>query len=124
MKTTFTRVVTEDKLILQGLLYEPDQKTDKIILHVHGMAGNFYENKFLDVMAKTFTDNGWALLVPNTRGHDFISDFPVAGEKEEYKRIGNFREKFEECVLDIKAWLDFASTENYRDVVLQGHSLG
>lgn len=124
MKTTFIRVTTEDKLILQGLLYEPDQKTNKVILHIHGMAGNFYENRFLDAMAKTFTDNAWAFLVPNTRGHDFIADFPVAGDKEEYKRIGNFREKFEECVFDVKAWLDFADLQGFKEIVLQGHSLG
>src|SRR3989344_860743 len=108
MKTEFLRTTTEDKLILQGIIYSPDQPTNKEILHIHGMAGNFYENRFLDAMAKTLTDNGWAFLAPNTRGHDFIADFPVEGDKEEFKRVGNVFEKFEECVLDIKCWMDFA----------------
>lgn len=124
MKIKFIRATTEDKLILQGLLYEPDKKTDKVILHIHGMSGNFYENRFLDAMAKTFTDNGFAFLTPNTRGHDFIADFPIAGGKEKYKRIGNVFEKFEECIFDIKTWMNFAQEQKFSNVVLQGHSLG
>lgn len=123
MKTKFIRTVTEDKLILQGLMYEPEKKTNKVILHIHGMAGNFYENRFLDAMAKIFIDNNFAFLCVNTRGHDYIADFPIEGSKDKYKRIGNVFEKFEECVLDIKCWMDF--TEKYfSHIVLQGHSLG
>lgn len=124
MNTKFIRAVTEDKLILQGLLFEPDQPTEKIVLHIHGMAGNFYENKFLDFMAETFTQNGWAFLTVNTRGHDMIADFPVAGDKEEYKRIGNAFEDFTECILDIKTWMDFTEQQGFSNIVLQGHSLG
>lgn len=109
---------------MQGILYEPDQKTDKIIIHVHGMAGNFYENRFLDYMAKTNTDNGWAFLAFNNRGHDFIADFPTEGDEEKYKRGGNFREKFEECLLDIKPWVDLAEEKGFEEIILQGHSLG
>lgn len=124
MRIKFIRVTTEDKLILQGLLYEPEKETNKVILHIHGMAGNFYENRFLDAMANIFTNNGWAFLSVNTRGHDFIADFPVQGEKEKFKRIGNVFEKFEECVLDIKRWIDFIEKQRFSYVVLQGHSLG
>lgn len=123
MKTKFLRVTTEDKLILQGLLYEPDKKTDNVILHIHGMAGNFYENRFLDAMAKVFTDNNFAFLSPNTRGHDYIADFPIEGTEDKYRRIGNTFEKFEESVLDIKCWMNFAE-KHFSHVILQGHSLG
>ncbi len=124
MKTTFVRHETEDNLVLHGLLYEPDTKSDKVILHIHGMGGNFYENNFLDFMSKTFTDQGFAFLTINTRGHDLISDFVIKSEKEEYKRIGNFREKFEDCILDIRCWLDFLEKKAFKNIVLQGHSLG
>lgn len=124
MNTTFLRETTDDKLILQGLLHEPEKPTKNLILHIHGMSGNFYENRFLDAMASTFTDNNWAFLAPNTRGHDFIADLPVAGSKEKFRRIGNIFEKFEECVLDIKCWLDYAEKKGFTNIVLQGHSLG
>jgi pimeloyl-ACP methyl ester carboxylesterase len=124
MKTTFLRQTTDDKLILQGLLHEPDASTKNLILHIHGMSGNFYENRFLDSMASTFTDNAWAFLTPNTRGHDFIAELPIAGSGEEFRRVGNTFEKFEECVFDIKCWMDFAEQKGYTNIILQGHSLG
>lgn len=124
MKTTFLRQTTDDKLILQGLLYVPEKPTKNLILHIHGMSGNFYENRFLDPMASTFTENGWAFLTPNTRGHDFIADLPISGTEEKFRRVGNIFETFEECVLDVKCWMDFAEKKGYTNIILQGHSLG
>ncbi|TAN57334.1 hypothetical protein EPN15_04780 [Patescibacteria group bacterium] len=88
MKTTLVRTYTSDKLQLDGLIFEPDKKSRIVVLHIHGMAGNFYENYFLDQMAKQFTAAGYAFLPGNTRGHDFIADFKIAGPKEKYKRAG------------------------------------
>lgn len=124
MKTKFLRATTKDDLILQGLLYEPESTTNKIVVHIHGMGGNFYENRFLDSMANVYTKNGWAFLPFNTRGHDLIADFPVAGNKEKFKRIGNSREKFAESIYDVGAWLDLVSELGFKEIVLQGHSLG
>jgi alpha-beta hydrolase superfamily lysophospholipase len=120
----FIRASTEDNLLLQGLLHHASEDTDKIVVHIHGMAGNFYENRFIDAMADTFTSNGWAFLCPNTRGHDLIADIPIVGVEERYKRVGNSSEVFQECVFDIKAWLDVAESMGYKNIVLQGHSLG
>jgi pimeloyl-ACP methyl ester carboxylesterase len=123
MKTRFLRFPADDGLLLQGLAYEPDTKTDKVILHIHGMAGNFYENRFLDSMARIFKDNGWAFFCPNTRGHDYIADFPIV-DGDKYRRIGNAYETFEESVHDIKGAIDLLEKEGFTTIVLQGHSLG
>lgn len=124
MKTTFLKVATDDNLVLHGLFYEPETDSKGAILYIHGMAGNFYESKFLDVMAKVLTDAGWSFLTVNTRGHDFISEILVDGKKEGYKRIGNSYEMFEECVLDIKAWIDWLAERGVENIILEGHSLG
>ena len=124
MKTKFVRVITEDKLILSGNLYSPDLPSKKVILHIHGMGGSFYENRFLDFMANEFTAKGYSFLCVNNRGAGYFSDFPMAGEKESYKHIGNAYEKFEECVYDIRAGIDFLEEEGYTEIILQGHSLG
>lgn len=108
MKLTLIRSKTSDRVNLDGMLYEPKVKALGTILHIHGMAGNFYENKFLDAMAEQYTAAGYAFATVNTRGHD----------------MGNMHEKFSECVYDIEAWLDYLEQLNYRQVVLQGHSLG
>lgn len=124
MSTEFIRITTEDRLILQGLIYKPAEFSKKAYLHIHGMAGNFYENRFLDVMAKGITNAGYAFLSINTRGHDIIADFPIAGSEEKYKRIGDAYEKFEECLLDIKPAIDYLQKNGYGEIVLCGHSLG
>lgn len=124
MKTTFCRTKTVDNFRLDGLLFEPDQKSSTGILHIHGMAGNFYENIFLDAMAEEYTKAGYAFLTVNTSGHDFIADLAVMGEKEQHKRAGQIFEKFEDCVSDIDAWLKFFQSKGYDKLILQGHSLG
>lgn len=124
MKTEFIRFTTEDQLILQGIIYRPETPSTKAFLHVHGMGGNFYENRFIDVMADNLTKAGYAFLSINTRGHDIIADFPISGSEEKYKRIGSAYEKFEDCLLDIKAAIDYLEQNRYQEVTLCGHSLG
>lgn len=124
MKTTFCRTKTDDNLRLDGLLFEPDQKSSIGVLHIHGMAGNFYENIFLDSMAEEYTKAGYAFLTVNTSGHDSIADLAIIGEKEQHKRVGQIFEKFEDCVSDIDAWLKFFKSKGYDKLILQGHSLG
>src|SRR3989344_2326231 len=90
MKTSFQRMVTQDGLELVGLLYEPEQSTSKILVHVHGMAGNFYENKFLDAIAETLTKNNIAFLTFNNRGCELMKDLTkIVDGKRTIVRIGN-----------------------------------
>jgi predicted alpha/beta-fold hydrolase len=124
MNAQFIRFTTEDALILQGIIYQPSHETKKVYLHIHGMGGNFYENRFIDVMVDRIAGIGYAFASVNTRGHDTISDFPIKRDKEEYKRIGNAFEVFEECVLDIRAAINHLETLGYQEIVLCGHSLG
>lgn len=124
MNAEFIRFTTEDKLILQGIVYRPDSPTEKAYLHIHGMAGNFYENRFLDAMAKELTNIGCVFISINTRGHDYIADFPIAGSEEKSKKIGDAYEVFEECLLDIKPAIDYLQEYGYKEIILCGHSLG
>lgn len=126
MKTTFNRIYTPDGLELHGLLYEPDQATKSVLVHVHGMGGNFYENKFLDFVAKKLTDDGFAFCVFNNRGCEFLKDTYriVDGKEPEMVRIGTTYEKFEDSLLDVKAFIDFVEERGFSDIHLSGHSLG
>jgi dienelactone hydrolase len=125
MKTSLHRIVTSDALELVGLLYEPDEKTARILVHVHGMAGNFYENKFIDAVAKTLTSNGTALFVFNNRGCELVKDLTKLVETERtIVKIGNAYEKFEDSLIDIKSAIDFVSSIGFSTMHLSGHSLG
>lgn len=75
-------------------------------------------------MTKQYTRAGYAFCAGNNRGHDLIADFKVAASREKYKRIGVTRERFEDCVHDIKGWLQFLKRRGYQKIALQGHSLG
>ncbi len=125
MKTTFQRIITKDNIELAGLLYEPDEGSNKVLVHVHGMAGNFYENKFLDFLAHTLTANGIAFFVFNNRGCEYIKDmFRVVDGWRKVVRIGDTYEKFEDCILDIETAINFVEQKGFTEIHLSGHSLG
>ena len=74
MKQELVRINSIDGLEEVGILYSPSNGTDRIIIHVHGLNGNFYENRFLDTISKVYTDNNYALLTFNNRGKDYITE--------------------------------------------------
>lgn len=125
MRTSFQRIITKDGLELHGLLYEPDKKTANALIHVHGWVGNFYENKFLDYIARDVTSKGFAFLTFNNRGAGIINDFIRRKKsKVDYVRIGGSLEEFKDCIFDIEAAVDFLSRKGYEKIILEGHSLG
>jgi pimeloyl-ACP methyl ester carboxylesterase len=97
----------------------------KAILHVHGSCGNFYENMFLDNMARDYCNAGVTFLSMNTRGHDYIADLKI-GKDDEYTWMtaGGYYDIFDDSLLDIQAGMDFLTNLGYTEIILQGHSLG
>ncbi len=125
MKTSLKRITTKDNIELVGLLHEPDTGSDTVLVHVHGMAGNFYENKFLDNIAETLTNSGIAFFAFNNRGCESIKDLTATVDgKKKFVKVGNAYEKFEDCLLDIGAAIDAVSTWGFSKIHLSGHSLG
>jgi pimeloyl-ACP methyl ester carboxylesterase len=90
------------------------------------MAGNFYENRFIDRVATGVSGLGINFLTVNNRGRDYISDF--FWEKDDgttgYKQIGGIYEIFDESLLDIEAWVAFLAARGTEHIILQGHSHG
>ncbi len=127
MKCEFCRAMTPDGLELQGLLVGAESGAGTTsVIHVHGLAGNFYENRFIDNVAAAVAANGVNFLTVNTRGRDYLSDF-IYEETDgttEYKQIGGIHEIFEESVLDIQAWVEFLASRGTKTFILQGHSHG
>jgi pimeloyl-ACP methyl ester carboxylesterase len=126
MQGNIVRTFTSDNLNLRGVLCAAQSPTHRLVLHIHGSYGNFYENLFLDDVADAYAASGTALLSVNTRGHDYYADFKTRRPQGGYdsKRIGGILEKFSECLLDIRAWIDLAQEQGFTTVLLQGHSLG
>ena len=114
MKYPIVQVKTRDGLWLYGLYLYAD-KNDVIFINVHGTASNFYEEYFIEVFSDAFLKDGIALLSTNNRG---------AGVYDAYQKSGTAVEKFEDCLTDIDAWIEFAIGKGHRKIILSGHSLG
>lgn len=120
-KNKLLQISTSDGLYLHGY-YVPSENKNIGVLHIHGFEGNFYENKFVHVLADKMEQSGVGFLTVNTRGNGRDTDFNTVDGK--CKTIGARYELLEEAHLDITAWLNFLIDEGYKKIVLMGHSLG
>lgn len=109
MNGSIVRATTPDGVQLQGLLFKGDGKAqNSVVIHLHGIWGNFYANSFIDHFAEFYPHHGYSFMSVNLRGHD----------------EGAMTDRFENCQKDIPTWLDFARRSGYTNIILQGHSLG
>ncbi len=112
------KVTTEDGYSHHGLLFEPELETETIVIHFHGSAGNYYYNDFYPYLAQLSNGLDIAFLSTNSRGSDVYNvEFGT-------KYTGAAIEIFEECLLDIDAWIEFAISKGYKNIILEGHSFG
>ena len=120
------RVITQDGLELQGFLVHPEGGGDTAAVHVHGLDGNFYENRFIDHLARVYARHGIGFLTFNNRGHDYAADLlhEAADGRSEYRQLGGMYERLADCVPDIEAWTGFLRGRGFKRFVLQGHSHG
>ena len=124
MKGELVRAWTEDELQLQGLYCRPREVNAlPATLHIHGASSNFYRSQFLDPLADALTLRGYSFLSANTRGHDIINNV-YAKDPTASRRMGVAFEVFEDCLLDLRAWLDFLEAQGHEQAILLGHSFG
>lgn len=121
MKQELVRINSIDEIEQPGILYTPNENTNKIVIHVHGLNGNFYENRFLDALAKSYTDKNYAFLTFNNRGRDFITELLKGND---FTIIGGSFERFKDCILDIEGIVNWVKEKGYNEVILEGHSYG
>jgi pimeloyl-ACP methyl ester carboxylesterase len=126
MLVDLVQVTTRDGLRLDGMLQAPAAgaapalAVDGFCL-VHGTGGNFYSSTLFDAVGERLLQLGCAVLRVNTRGHDGIS---TAGTARGGQRLGAAYETFDDCRLDLAAWVEWLRQRSGPRVVLIGHSLG
>ncbi|MEK6959093.1 MAG: alpha/beta fold hydrolase [archaeon] len=116
---TFT---TKDHFRLHGFLFKSKGKNKRLLIHQHGMTGNFFTWKVLQMLSKNLNDTGTDLFSANNRGFGFITSFYK--ENGNRKKIGSALEKFEDCLKDIEAAIEAGRKMGYKEFVLSGHSTG
>ena len=124
MNDKFIRFKATDNIELCGILYSPKEKSKKTVVHVHGLAGNFYENRFISYLAKLYTNKGYNFLTFNNRGHGYFSDLLKWGDKVSFINGGGVYESFEESIFDIEGVINYLKNQGNEEIILQGHSYG
>src|SRR5438093_6366178 len=93
------------------------------VVWMHGFTGRFSEPHQIRI-GRYLAERGHRFVSGNNRGHDFSARL-VGEPGGEFRLGGGWWELVSESWLDVKAWLDFASTAlSPRRLVLAGHSYG
>jgi len=122
MKGELVKVITADGLELKGFF--SNQKSEIAVFHSHGTAGDFYTHEFVEVEGQKLAKEKISFLTANNRGHDVYSDIRKhVNGKVEWTQGGGGQERFEDCLLDIDAWINFLVKRGIKKIILQSHSL-
>ena len=105
---------TPDGLTLFGYLAEAP-KSHTLLINIHGTASGFYVEEFEQYFIESLPSFGISVLFTNNRGN-FVM--------ESWQKTGAAQEKFEDCLIDIDTWIEYARSLGYDQIILQGHSLG
>jgi pimeloyl-ACP methyl ester carboxylesterase len=125
IKGELVRVRARDGLELVGFYASPEGGARRAVLHTHGLAGNFYENHFVDSIYNAVVREGLAFLTFNNRGHDHRSDnLRGVGVETSYSPGGMVWDIYGDCIHDIVGCADFLASRGHSEIYFQGHSLG
>jgi len=106
----FVRYVTEDQQALQALLWFPKKDTKVLVLYVPSATGGFAGQHDLTPVSDVITGKGYAFMAANVRTVGDPSGWTFS--------------RFEDCVKDVGAAVQFAKSRGFENLVLVGHSLG
>lgn len=116
-----TYLKTSDGLTLEGIYVPPKRKSKTALIWLHGLSSRFSSGQnLIKELSSRCQKSGIGYFKFNTRGHDVVNR---DGHRNKKLQGGGF-EKFEECVLDVRAMINFAKKLGYKKFVLAGHSTG
>ena len=125
---TLVEFETADNLFLPGLLYEPEKKSKKValVLHGNGSSSILYHVEKNNAFAESLNKEGIAYFPFNNRGAHLMKRFSRAlenGEKEDVN-CGSGYERIKDCILDIEGAVKFLQSQGYSEFYLIGYSTG
>jgi len=113
-------VATRRGSVLNGVLF--GAKSDTVVIAITGIHGNFYSNPFYYTIGDTLNAGGIDFIYAQTC--DAFGEIETVNVRTNQRElIGSWNERFAFTDEDIDAYLDYAA-QNYRHVILAGHSLG
>ena len=113
-----------DNVILDGILYESNMKTHDIIISVHGMSSNCFKDRDY-IISKYANENKIDYLCFNNRGSELVKYIKKETENGTLKEVaGTTYEDVLDGYNDIIGAILEAKKLGYKNIYLQGHSLG
>ena len=100
-------IETERGIILNGVLFDSEKKSETVLIAITGIHGNFYSNPFYFNIGETLSKNVIDFIYAQTcDAFGEIETFNVKTQKKEI--IGSHNERFFYTEEDIFAYLNFA----------------
>ena len=118
-------VPTRRGVVLNGVLFPAGQlaEVDTVVIAITGIHGNFYSNPFYYTIGQSLNAGGVDFIYAQTNdAFGAIRTMNTHTGREEI--IGSWNERFALADEDIEAYLDYATRQGYRHIILAGHSLG
>lgn len=116
--------IATDGIRLNGFLYKSKEKTDTVILSVHGMSSNCFKERETAI-AKQASENKIDYFCFNNRGSELVKYITKnINEKKEKLLGGTTYEDVLEGYEDIVGAILKLKELGYTKIYLQGHSLG
>ena len=110
-----------DGLELIGALRKSKKGNKKLIIHIHGMSGDFCRGNLTKVLSEGMKNTKYDFFSINTRGAGIVNKFYGKNKK---KLIGTAHETVGECIFDIGGAIRAGKQMGYTKFVLSGHSTG
>src|SRR5262245_22467603 len=118
---------TEDGLNLPGLLFEPQKKSKKAVIYLHGNGSSsvFYDEDEVNSLAQELNKKDVAFFPFNNRGAHYMKTFRVTNSAEESRQTyGTSYELIRDCIQDIDGAVAFVQSQGYEELYLMGISTG
>lgn len=110
-----------DGVILNGYINKEKIKTEQVLIQIHGMTSNCFKKRE-KVISRNVEKLGIDSICFNTRGSDIVKYIKY---KDGKKTLGGTAyEDIEESYYDILGAIGYALQLGYKNIYLQGHSLG
>src|SRR3989344_4745824 len=117
MKLELIQFPNTENIFLPGLLFEPENGSDKILIFLHGngSSGGFYSVELQNIFGKNLTVNGISYFTfTNTGGHLIQKFDKISAGKKERVVAGSAFELIKDCVSDIDGAINYLKGRGYK----------
>lgn len=118
---------TTDRLTLPGLLYEPERRSRRVAIWLHGNGGSsvFYSTTRMNILGEELTRKGIAFFTFNNRGAETEKSLKrKRGRDSERVMLGYAHEVIRDCIHDVDGAIRGLREEEFDTFYLLGHSTG